>query len=97
MKEKYIISNTVEHQTKILQQLEKLGYMWQSKKKPTNLIPLEEAKNEVIYLYEEYKTLTYSDLDYLYAGGRDEVIYLYEEYKYEELYNDAIGTKSIKC
>ena len=80
MTEKYIISNTVEHQIKVLQQLEKLGYMWQSKKKPINLIPLEESKNEVIHLYEKYKTLTYSDLDYLYAAGRDK-----EEIKYEEL------------
>ena len=59
--------------------------------------PLRRIQNEVIYLDEEYKKLTYSDLDFLYAAGRDEVIYLYEEYKYEELYNDAIGTKSIKC
>ena len=42
--------------------------------------PLRRIQNEVIHLYEKYKTLTYSDLDYLYAAGRDK-----EEIKYEEL------------
>ena len=56
MKEKYIISNTVEHQIKVLQQLEKLGYMWQSKKKPTNLIPLEESKMKLYILTKNTKS-----------------------------------------
>ena len=41
--------------------------------------PLRRIQNEVIYLDEEYKKFTYSDLDFLYAGGRDK-----EEIKYEE-------------
>ena len=66
MKELYIISETTEHQIKVLQLLEKLGYLWQSEKKPTELVPLEERQDEqVIYLNTWHKTLSYSDKEYL--------------------------------
>ena len=66
VKEQYIISETVEEQIKVLQLLEKLGYLWQSEKKPTELVTLEERHDEqVIYLNTWYKTLSYSDGQYL--------------------------------
>lgn len=68
MKEQYIISKNVEEQIKVLQILEKLGYLWPTKKKPTKLVPLKESIDEyanVIYMELDNKIITHSDEEYL--------------------------------
>ena len=74
----------MDEQIKVLQMLDKLGYMWKyrySIQQPTDYTPLEnDESNEVIYLDVENKTLIYGDLDYLYEYGTDE-----EEITYEDL------------
>ena len=84
MTEKYIISNTVEHQIKVLKLLENLGCMWQPKKKPTKLIPLKiyeddpHMERQVIYIDED-KKLSYSGIRYLREHQKEFVETTYEE------------------
>ena len=83
MKEQYIISENVDHQIKVLQLLERLGYLWQLDKKPTELVPLEErADNKVIYMELDTKTLSYCDLEYL---EHLEEVYWKKKQKNEEI------------
>ena len=86
MNEKYIITQTVDEQFKVLDVLEKLGYLWQSDKKPTELVPLDGNSDEkVIYLDLDNKTLSYSDLEYL------EEVYLEIETENDEItYEDLL-------
>ena len=65
MKQKYIISKTSEHQIKVLHELEKLGYKWRSKEKPTEKVPLEIGDYPVIYMNRKKKKLSYSSMGYL--------------------------------
>lgn len=75
-KEPAIISETIEHQIKILQLLEKLGYMWPNKKKPMEQIPLKMNNTyKVIYLYDKNKRLSISDVNYLAAFPTDKITY----------------------
>ena len=79
MKERYIITQTVEEQFKVLQLLEKLGYMWYEGKKATEIVPIADfVYYNVIYFYPENKKLSY--------GGEGFVTeYDAEEITYEEL------------
>ena len=80
MKDKYIITETVEEQIKVLELLEKLGYIWPTKKKPTHLAPLYYFGDDTVLYLEPDKTITYSDEEYL-SENEDE----YEEITYEDL------------
>ena len=72
-KEPAIVSETVEHQIKVLQLLEKAGYMWPNNLKPTERIPLNMSNEyKVIYLDDKYKLLSTSDLGLLAAYNTEE-------------------------
>ena len=76
MKEPAIISETVEHQIKVLQILEKLGYKWRTQHKPTEIVPLKiNSKQHVIYLDVKSKRLSVSDLDFLKTYQTTEITY----------------------
>lgn len=80
MKDKYIITETVEEQLKVLNLLEKLGYIWPTKKKPTQLVPLYDYGDDTVLYLEPDKIISYSDEEYL-LEIKDEC----EEISYEEL------------
>ena len=41
---KYIVSKTIEHQTKVLELLEELNYKWRILEKNTNFIPMKDVR-----------------------------------------------------
>ena len=41
---KYIVSKTIEHQTKVLELLEELNYKWRIREKNTNFIPMKDVR-----------------------------------------------------
>ena len=79
MKEKYIISETAEHQIKVLHELEKLGYKWRSKEKSTERVPLEISDYHVIYMNLKKKKLSYSTMGHLEVTKTNEKEITYDE------------------
>lgn len=79
MKEKYIISETAEHQIKVLHELEKLGYKWRTKEKPTERVPLEISDYHVIYMNLKKKKLSYSTMGHLEVTKTNEKEITYDE------------------
>lgn len=41
---KYIVSKTIEHQTKVLELLEELNYKWRIREKNTDFIPMKDVR-----------------------------------------------------
>ena len=80
MKEKYIITPTVERQERVLGYLESLGYTWASGQKLTDVIPMNERPDEMVLYLRSDKTVTKSSIQYL---GNN--INKYEEIKVDDV------------
>lgn len=60
---KYIVSKTIEHQTKVLELLEELNYKWRIREKNTNFIPMKDVRfgaNVLIFGHERMPTQIWS-------------------------------------
>ena len=80
MKEKYIITLTVERQKRVLGYLESLGYTWASGQKLTDVIPMNERPDEMVLYLSSDKTVRKSSIQYL---GNN--INKYEEIKVDDV------------